>query len=145
MVSRGVQNVKFFDMKLALWFSPFYYTSGVTTKNFSHLAYVECPPLGVPIIFFKFYGLFNDSMYMGTLIWLHKIIMSSDFHMVGLNLKKNWLLAEINESHEKINYIRASWDKLGTLDQGILNCKNKVNTSLAAKEALANRRHGKSV
>ena len=48
--ARGVQNVKIFDMKLALWFFPLHYTSGVTTKNFSHLAYAECPPLGTPII-----------------------------------------------------------------------------------------------
>ena len=47
---RGVQNVKIFYMKLALWFFPLHYTSGVTTKNFSHLAYAECPPLGTPII-----------------------------------------------------------------------------------------------
>ena len=46
---RGVQNVKIFDMKLALWFFPFHYPSGVTTKNFSHLPYVECLPLGDPI------------------------------------------------------------------------------------------------
>ena len=42
-----VRGVK---MKLALWFFPLRYTSGVTTKNFSHLAYVECPPLEAPII-----------------------------------------------------------------------------------------------
>ena len=48
--TRGVQNANFFYMKLALWFFPLHYTSWVPTKNFSHLAYVECPPLGAPII-----------------------------------------------------------------------------------------------
>ena len=33
---RGVQNVKIFDMKLALWFFPLHYTSGVTKKNQSY-------------------------------------------------------------------------------------------------------------
>ena len=37
-------------MKLALWFYPLHFTSGVTTKTFSHLAYVECPPCGAKII-----------------------------------------------------------------------------------------------
>ena len=50
MFIRGVQNVKIFDMKLALWFFPLHFTSGVTTKKLSHLAYVECPPLWAPII-----------------------------------------------------------------------------------------------
>ena len=42
-INRGVQNVKIFDMKLDLWVFPLQYTSGVITKNFSLLAYVEYP------------------------------------------------------------------------------------------------------
>ena len=30
-------------LPIALWFLPLHYTSGVTTKNFSHLAYVVTP------------------------------------------------------------------------------------------------------
>ena len=33
-------------MKLALWFFPLHYTSGVTTENFSHLALCGMPPFG---------------------------------------------------------------------------------------------------
>ena len=47
---KGVQNVKNFYMKFSSIFFPLHFSSGATTKNFSHLTHVECPPLGVPII-----------------------------------------------------------------------------------------------
>ena len=42
---RGVQNSKKLDSELALWVFPLDNMSGVTTKNFSLLAYLEDPAL----------------------------------------------------------------------------------------------------
>ena len=46
-LSRGVQNVTIFYMKLALWFFPLYYTSGVTKKKSSLYG---MPPSGWPLL-----------------------------------------------------------------------------------------------
>ena len=42
---RGVQKCKILDSELAVWVFPWFGVSETTKKNFSSLAYLECPPL----------------------------------------------------------------------------------------------------
>ena len=45
MLTRGVEKSKILVLELGLWFFPWFDMSESTKKNFSSLAYPECPPL----------------------------------------------------------------------------------------------------